>query len=357
MDSRYYQSRPRSAGSETQRRQVNKLGRAVADHGAHKISGSYGKFRDEIPDAPTPAYQAAPEVAMGYCHFHLCKKAIPKAGMRADARFCSEAHSKAFRRREAQRNEFNRQFKNYWDSARGKAEAKLQADASYLAAVEMKESARSCGIDGADFFATPTGVVAQSNTPLPPVRIRAMSQAEGDGYGPKWNGQVLEVQTSDVPELGAILYTFAFPSLQPNALGLIRCIEAQFLGDLGTERSLWVDCYHTPAQEEEDRLRRAKLEAERAKERLDAHTRRATWERAEAQRKARGGPGTTSARKAHAEERMRNLLARPRHEVIAMFEEVRDYDGLKEFYAALRRVKNQLVRDNGINTQSKQRVA
>jgi hypothetical protein len=330
MDSKYYSGRPRSTGSETRRRSVNSLGRLVGDHGAHKIQGAYGKLKDDAPDASVPTFQPAPEVALGYCHF--CGGAIPRSGpnrRRADAKFCSDAHSKAFRRREEQRNEFNKAFKDYWETAKGKAEAVLQADARHAAAVEMTASAKRVGID-ADFFATSAGVMARADTPLPPARFRAMSKIDHPKYGAMAAGTPLDVQISDVPELGAVLYAFSFPMQQEGAIGKLRWMEVMFLGDTGTDGDFGDD-YLTPEQEASKARRKADADAEF--ERWKAgHARR---ERARAERKARGGPGTTSAREAHQEERMKNLLARPDHDVIiAEFEEAKDWWGLREFYQA-----------------------
>jgi hypothetical protein len=348
LDSKYYSGRPRSTGSETQRRSVNRLGRAVGEHGAHKIQGAYGSFKDAPVDAPVPTFQPAPEAAQGYCL--ECNKAIPLRGprrMRPDAKLCSEAHSKAFRRREAQRNEFNKAFKDYWETAQGKAEAVLQADARHAAAVEMTASARRCGID-AEFFATPTGVVARSDNPLPPIRVMARSKAEpyrirADRYGRadrdlwdhRYAEQPLEVQTSEVPEIGAILYTFSFPARQPEAVGKWRSLSVGFLGDPG---DFWNDGYPTQEQQEAIDSERAKNAAENAKWAREWRAGAARRERAKAERIARGDlTGTTSAWKAHQEERMKNLLARPDHDVIiAEFEEAKDWDGLREFYRARR---------------------
>ena len=331
LDSKYYSGRPRSTGSETRRRSVNSLGRLVGDHGAHKIQGAYGKPKDAPADHPVPTFQPAPEVALGYCHW--CKKAIPKTGpnrRRAGALFCSDAHSKAFRRREEQRNEFNKAFKDYWETAQGKAEALLQADAHHAAAVEMTASAKRVGID-AEFFATSAGVVARSDSPLPPARFKAMFKIDDPKYGALAAGTPLDVLISDVPELGATLYAFSFPTQQDGAIGKVRWTEVRFLGDTGTDDWLWSDGFLTPEQEVTQARRKAEGDAEF--ERWKAgHARR---ERARAERKARGGPGTTSAREAHQEERMKNLLARPDHDVIiAEFEEAKDWCGLREFYQA-----------------------
>ena len=334
-DARYYQGRPRSTGSETQRRSVNRLGRAVADCGAHKIQGAYGKLKDDTPDAPVPTYMPAPEQTAGYCL--ECNKTIPLRGprrMRPDAKFCSEAHSKAFRRREAQRNEFNKAFKDYWETAAGKAEAILQADARHVAAVEMTASARRCGID-AEFFATPTGVVARSDTPLPPARFGAMFKIDHPCYGAWTAEQPLDVQIFEVPELGAVRYAFSFPSRPPEAIGAVRSVEVRFLGDPGTGRD---DGYLTAEQEEAETRRTTEFETWYAQKERDRKARATRWERAQAERIARGDlTGTTSAREAHHEERMKNLLARPDHDVIIKeFEEAKDWDGLREFYLARR---------------------
>lgn len=334
-DVRYYQGRPRSTGSETQRRSVNLLGRAVGEHGAHKIQGAYGKLKDDTPDAPLPTFQPAPEETAGYCRY--CNKAIQYRGpraKRADSEFCNEAHSKAWRRREAQRNEFNKLFNDYWETAAGKAEAILQADARHVAVNEMMASAKRAGIEGAEFFATPAGVVARSDSPLPPVRIEKMFRKEHAQYGWIWVRERLDAQISDVPELRATLYAFSFPSRLPGAIGKFASLEVTFLGDPGIlcERN----GYLTPEQEEA--AARDKAEAEAMSQWWGAECRRRNAKRdaAQAARIARGDlTGTTSAREAHAEERMKNLLARPDHDqIIKEFEEAKDWWGLREFYAA-----------------------
>ena len=332
-DSRYYQGRPRSAGSETQRRSVNRLGRAVGEHGAHKIQGAYGKLKDDIPDAPEPTYIPAPEQTAGYCL--ECNKTIPLRGprrMRPDAKFCSEAHSKAFRRREAQRHEFNKLFNDYWETTAGKAEAILQADARHVAVVEMQKSAARAGIDGAEFFATSAGVMARADNPLPPVRfkvLKTIDQARAWTY----RYQPIEVNVSDVPEIGATLYAFTLP-VPPDHIGRMISLEVTFLGDPG----IFWECNGWPTPEQEAAEAREKAEAEANYQLWAAEHRRlnAVHDAAKAARIACGDlTGTTSAREAHAEERMKNLLARKDHDVIiAEFEEAKDWYGLREFYAA-----------------------
>jgi hypothetical protein len=320
LDSKYYSGRPRSTGSETRRRSVNSLGRVVGEHGAHKVQGAYGAFKDAPADAPVPTFQPAPETTMGYCHW--CNKAIRKAGTRPDTKFCPDqpACARAYRYREAQRNEFNKAFNDYWETAQGKAEAVLQADARHAAAVEMTASARRCGIE-ADFFATSAGVVARSDTPLPPARFRALFKIDHPKYGAMSAGQLLDVQISDVPELGAVLYAFNFPLQREGAIGKLRWMEVMFLGDTGTD---WGDGYLTLEQIEAEAHRKAEDAAE-FKQWKAGWARR---ERARARRKARGGPGSTSAREAHAEERLRNLLARPDHDQI-----IRDFEEAKDWWA------------------------
>jgi hypothetical protein len=352
-NARYYQGRPRPTGSETQRRSVNRLGRLVGEHGAHKIQGAYGAFKDAPTDTPAPTFQPPPEETAGYCGY--CNKAIQYRGpraMRADAKFCSVPHRDAFRYREAQRTKFNKLFNDYWETAAGKAEAILQADARHVAVVEMVASAKRAGIE-AEFFATPTGVMARSDNPLPPIRAIALSNAEpyrirADRYGRDlWDRRVaeqsIEVQTSEVPELGAILYTFSFPALQPGAIGKARWLSVGFLGDPGTG---WNDGYPTQEQQEAIDSERAKNAAENAKWQREWRARAARRERAQAERIARGDlTGTTSARDAHAEEKMRNLLARSdRDVIIAEYKEAKDWFGLREFYAACRQQAEELVR-------------
>jgi hypothetical protein len=354
MDSKYYSGRPRSTGSETRRRSVNSLGRLVGEHGAHKVQGAYGAFKDASADDPVPIFQPAPEVAMGYCHW--CNRAIRKAGTRAGTKFCPDkpACARAYRYREGQRNEFNKAFKDYWETAKGKAEAVLQADARHAAAVEMTASARRCGIE-ADFFATSAGVVARSDAQLPPARFKAMFKIDHPEYGAWPAGEALDVQISDVPELGATLYAFSFPMQQEGAIGKVRSMDVMFLGDPGPD-GYWGDDYLPPEQAAAKARRKAEDAAEF--ERWKAgYARR---ERARAERKARGGPGTTSAREAHQEERMRNLVARPDHDVIIReFEEAKDWGGLRDFYQAKRQQKpqKQIGRDNPHKDQSKQRVS
>jgi hypothetical protein len=331
-DARYYQGRPRSTGSETQRRSVNRLGRLVGEHGAHKIQGAYGKLKDDVPDAPVPTYMPAPEQTAGYCL--ECNKTIPLRGprrMRPDAKFCSEAHSKAFRRREAQRHEFNKAFKDYWETAAGKAEAILQADARHVAVVEMQKSAARAGIV-AEFFATSAGVMARADTPLPPVRFKVLKTIDG-ARSWTYRYQPFEVNVSDVPEIGATLYAFTLP-VPPDHIGRMISLEVTFLGDPGIS---W-ECNGWPTPEQEASEAHEKAEAEALSQEWVAEVgrRNARWDAAKAERIARGDlTGTTSAREAHAKDRMKSLLARPDHDVIiAEFEEAKDWYGLREFYAA-----------------------
>ena len=67
-------------------------------------SGILEADESKKPQPPKPKPPALPAV-MGYCR--ECHKAIPR-GMRTDAKFCSEAHSKAFRRREMAKEIANR---------------------------------------------------------------------------------------------------------------------------------------------------------------------------------------------------------------------------------------------------------
>jgi hypothetical protein len=354
-DSRYYQGRPRATGSETRRRSVNRLGRLVGEHGAHKIQGAYGAFKDAPVDEPTPTFQPAPETTMGYCHF--CNRTIGP-GMKAGSKFCSDAHRIAFHRQEDHRHEFNKLFKDYWETAAGKAEAVLQADARHVAAIEMKESAERAGIE-AEFFATPTGVMVRSDKPLPPIRFKVLSTIDHPKYGAFPAEQPLEVQTSDVPELGATLYTFSFPMHLPGHIGKMVGLEASFLGDPGIYEKR--NGYLTLEQEEAESREKVQADAAYLQFERDQDARAARRERAQAERIARGDlTGTTSARDTHQEERMRNLLARPDHDVIiAEFEEAKNWYGLKEFYRARRRqeLKNSRVTDSGNKSQLKQRVS
>jgi hypothetical protein len=344
-DAKYYSGRPRAMGSETQRRAVLGLRRAVTDHGAHSIRGLYGAPRDALPDAPKPTYQHAPETTMGYCR--ECSKAIPKVGVRSDTLFCSEAHSKAFRRREAQRREANKAFVDYHQSEQAKAEAALADQAYHEAGRQMKESAARAGIEGATFFATPAGVVGRADNPLPPVRIKVVTHIDHPSLGAIPAKTDIEVQTSSSPEHAATLYTFSLPDRKANEIGRVVWLEVRLLGDPG---STWPndDAYLTPEQEAVAR----QTDAEKVEFEALYAERRSREARQEAAHRR-----PTSARDAHAEERMANLLARPDHDVIiAEFEADKDWSGLKEFYRARNR-QNAFVRDNATKTQSKQRVS
>jgi hypothetical protein len=329
-DAKYYSGRPRSMGSETQRRSVNRVGRAVADHGAHSIRGAYGASKDTPKADPVPTYTPAPKAALGYCR--ECSKAIPRVGMRIDAKFCCEAHSKAFRRKEKVREEANKAFRDYHQSAQAKAEAVLSQEAYHAAAREMQDSAARVGLEGAAFFATPVGVMGRADEALPPARFKVTSNIDDPRYGALPVQNVIEVQTSPVPELGAVLYTFVTPPRQANEIGKQIGIEVYFEGD--PDEDAWSS---KPA----------------SRSVTDIQMRHGASY-------SRWLPGTNRSAQLQAEERMRNLLARPDHDVIiAEFEEAKDWFGLREFFKARNRQRHQnaSVRDNPNNTQSKQRVS
>lgn len=323
--------RKRAAGSETARRSQQRLGRIVGDHGAHSIRGLYGTPKDALPDAPAPTYQAAKEVAQGYCHH--CHKAIPRAGNRPDTKFCPDKPNKpsckrAFQYREKLRNEANKHFADYRQSLHAKAEAELARQVIHGAVKEMTASAARAGIDGASFMATPAGVLAPAGIPLPPIRCLARSWVDHPRLGAVPKVRPVEVTITPAPEYGAMLYAFDFPPVQDGDIGLVREIEVRFMGDLG---GLDYDGYPTPEQEAES----ARLDAQADAEFAVWRVRQAERARRERARIARGGPNTTSARQQHADERMRNLLARPDHDrIIAEMEADGCWDDLRDFYRA-----------------------
>jgi hypothetical protein len=355
QDSKYYSGRPRATGSETQRRAVQSTRRAVADHGAHTIRSAYGGTpKDDQTNPVVPTYRAGPEVKMGRCHH--CNKEIPRVGVPSSTKFCPDkpACARAYRYKEKLRAEANKAFKDYHQSAQAKAEAVLAAEAYHVAAREMIDSAGRAGIEGAAFFATPAGVMGRADEVLPPVRIRAISNTDHPRYGAFPVERIVEVQASDVPEYNALLYSFDFPSRRPGEIGLVTGLEVRFLGDPGSTG--WGDEYLTPEQQEANASEQAEFDARYAKDKRDREAWAARLERVSSARIG-GGARSTSAREAHQEERMRNLLARPDHDVIvAEFEEAEDYDALREFYQARKR-QNAIGRDNVTNNQSKQRVS
>jgi hypothetical protein len=253
-----YDQRERAADAKANARGYR--GRAGVGSSAHRAAqrvrscisadglstrGAYGSFKDALADDPKPTYQAAPETTMGYCR--ECNRAIPRVGMRADAKFCCEAHSKAFRRKEALRHEANKAFRNHYESAAAKAEAELSDEAYRIAALQMSESAARAGIDGATFFATPSGVMGRVDEALPPARFWSIANIDHPHYGPFPTEIVIEVQATPVPEYGATLFSFTFPALPQGAIGRLVALTVRFLGDPGTG---WGDEYLTPEQEE-----------------------------------------------------------------------------------------------------------
>lgn len=350
--------RKRAAGSETARRAIQRLGRIVGDHGAHSIRGLYGTPKDAPKDAPLPTYQQPKEVAQGRCAH--CNTALPKVGVRPDIKFCPDKPcQRAFQYREKLRNEANRHFKDYRESAQAKADAELAARALRFAAADMTASAIRAGITGATFMATPTGILAPAGIDLPPVRCRIFANKDDARLGRVSTQRLAEVKLTPVPEHGAVLYEFDFPFRRPGDIGKEIAIETRFMGDLGAPdhfgQGCWKhDAYPTPEQEAVLVREKAREQAEEEAWRIEFRAQQARREADRVARKARGGPGTTSAREAHAEERMRNLLARPDHDrIIAEMEADGSWEDLREFYRA-RRAQETIRTHNTKNRQSKQ---
>jgi len=83
----------------------------------------------------------------------------------------------------------------------------------------MQDSAARGGLEGAAFFATPVGVMGRADEALPPARFKVTSNIDDPRYGALPVQNVIEVQTSPVPELGAVLYTFVTPRGRPMKSG------------------------------------------------------------------------------------------------------------------------------------------
>jgi hypothetical protein len=127
------------------------------------------------PKPPVPPPPLPPDPVKGYCR--ECHKALPRYGIRPDSKFCSEAHSKAFRRRQADRDALDRAFKDYQHGRY----ADRMLSIHRAAAEAMRASAVRCEIK-ADFIATADGVMASSDT-LPPIVADMFVQlVVNDGY-------------------------------------------------------------------------------------------------------------------------------------------------------------------------------
>jgi hypothetical protein len=223
-----------------------------------------------------PTYVAQPVAEpLGYCA--ECHKALPR-GLRADAKFCCEPHSKAFRRRAAKIELGNKAFKDYQQSERAKAEAARMLELYRLAAEEMKDSAARCGIE-ATFVAASDTIVAIHDEPLPPIRFRIYARSEGDTIL-RPNCLTVEMRATgrnyttdhpdalallesvgaafDGPERRVTLYQFEVPTYEPGYVGIPE-LELRFKGDPGTGVG---DSYDPPlSAEDETRLRlRERLE-------------------------------------------------------------------------------------------------
>jgi hypothetical protein len=277
--------RKEDAGWSSWRNRTPDLNEAEALAGADDLAASVkpaaetnwatatiGKGGALIPAKRTkpPAYIAPPVAPpMGYCA--ECHKAIPH-GMRADSKFCSETHSKAFRRRTAKTELANEAFKDYQQSAQAKADAARMLAFYRLAAEEMKDSAARCGIE-ATFVAASDTIVAILDEPLPPIRFRIYARSEGESIL-RPVCRTIEMHatgrnyTTDHPDamalldsVGAVidgsersvtLYQFEVPTYEPGYVGVPE-MELRFKGDPGTFE---VDSYDSPwSAEDQARLR------------------------------------------------------------------------------------------------------
>lgn len=147
--------------------------------GVNWATATIGKGGTFIPAEPPkpPSYVAQPVAApLGYCA--ECHKALPRH-LKAGAKFCCEAHSKAFRRRAAKVELANKQFKDYQQSEQAKADAARILEFYRLAAEEMKDSAARCGIE-ATFVAASDTIVGIHDEPLPPIRFRIYARSESE---------------------------------------------------------------------------------------------------------------------------------------------------------------------------------
>jgi hypothetical protein len=123
-DARYY--RGRVPGRSSGHRAASRIRVFARDNGL-SVKGGFAKLAPDLADPESAPVQHVQHVdaPMGYCR--ECLKAIPYT-LRADAKFCSDTHSKAFRRRAAKIEVANREFKDCERDERSKAETAMLLD-------------------------------------------------------------------------------------------------------------------------------------------------------------------------------------------------------------------------------------
>jgi hypothetical protein len=202
--------------------------------------------KPKLPSAPLPLPIRAPSPRR---RCEECNKDLPY-NARDDARFCCEAHRKAFGRRKIKQETFDRAFKDY----KQPASANFEASAYRNATGDVRESAARCGIE-ADFIATPGIIVTIHDMPsLPLLRAQhvlkpsvqvPMQMQVTKGNLTTDNPDVIALLESvgadhNGPERSVTLYQFEIPHLAHVA---IPCIRLRFQGDPGTG---WDDGYDPP---------------------------------------------------------------------------------------------------------------
>jgi hypothetical protein len=268
------------------------------------------------PALPTPLDEAP----RGRCL--ECTKAIP-GSMRTDAKFCCEAHSKAYRRRAVTTHAANMKFKDYQQSAKAKADAEQVLKAYRVAVAELQASASRAGRPDVTFIATYGGVVGIHDAPLPPVRFTLWQNREAQGkWLPPAKKIVLDVTrvegnltsthpdvldllsgvgaTIAGPEKRATIFSFEMPQAEPDDVGMAS-MDVRFKGDPG---ETWGDGYDPPVEFDDDEpliFPRPNLTEFHYRD-YGSHT--PMWNY------------SLIMREQHAEERMTNLLARPDHDAI-----------------------------------------
>jgi hypothetical protein len=356
MNSRYY-SRRQPIGSSGHKAVQSIRGFANANN--LSVVGGFSPLEPDLAPDPVAIPQAPvapPEAVLGYCR--ECHGAI-HYGLRADAKFCCEAHSKAWRRRNAKYEEANKAFADYQQSAQAKAAAARALNVYSLAAGEMRDSAARCGND-AIFIPTTGGIVAIHDALMPDVRLRVCSLLETGGDFLRPTSVTVEVKaesrnlTTDHPDVidllntvdakvdgerSATIFTFELPPYLPEHAGKMS-IELRFKGDPGTG---YDDEYDPPEPTPAEKAARHASMLERLRSVTDVQMRHTS---------SHWLPGTGASAKRHNDERMRNLVARPdRETVIAELLEAKSYDLLRDFHRACR---NDPVRAIAKNSKSNQ---
>ena len=223
----------------------------ISDNGL-SVSGPLSLEPDLQPEAPQRPEQIA-TAPQGYCRY--CNKALPR-GARADSKFCSDAHRKAYARRADQIDKADQAFKDYEQSERAKADAAAILAFHKSARDEMKDSAIRCGITAA-FIETGDKVVAIHDGPLPHLRALLYGRRDTDTEILRLTHKTVETKvtkgnltsnhpdvvalieqagvSTDGPERSVTLYEFDTAMLDPDPDRVgIPGLELRFKGDPGT---------------------------------------------------------------------------------------------------------------------------